>query len=87
MQVEETPMDENEDVITSLGILDLEDGNNRLLVHFISCYFYFSSIYFLKFDACVCQSCIQFVVLFGCHRSCPSDYSIGLHPRNWIWCT
>jgi len=30
MQVEETPMDENEDIITSLGILDLEDGNNML---------------------------------------------------------
>jgi hypothetical protein len=30
LEMEETLMNENEDVITSLGLLDLENGNNRL---------------------------------------------------------
>jgi hypothetical protein len=35
-------MDKYEDVIVSLGLLDLEDDNNRLLIHFISYYLHFS---------------------------------------------
>jgi hypothetical protein len=30
MEMEKTLLDENEDVIASLGLLDLEDNNNRL---------------------------------------------------------
>jgi hypothetical protein len=30
MEMEEILMDENEDVIVSLGLLDLKDGNNKI---------------------------------------------------------
>jgi hypothetical protein len=38
MKMKKNVMDKYEDVIVSLRLLDLEDDNNRLLVHFISCY-------------------------------------------------
>jgi ssDNA-specific exonuclease RecJ len=56
MKIEKTLMDKYEDVIVSLRLLDLEDDNNRLLVHFISCYLHFSIIFFFNFDVHVCQS-------------------------------
>jgi hypothetical protein len=48
MEMEEILMDENEDVIVSLGLLDSKDGNNKLEVHFILCYLHLSSIFFLQ---------------------------------------
>jgi ssDNA-specific exonuclease RecJ len=41
MKMEKTLMDKYEDVIVSLQLLGLEDDNNRLLTHFISCYLHF----------------------------------------------
>jgi hypothetical protein len=44
MKMEKTLMKENKDVIASLGLLDLEDNNNRLLVDFIFSSFFSSSL-------------------------------------------
>jgi hypothetical protein len=62
MVMEETLMDENEDVIASLGLLELNESNNMVYVSFISfflffCFFFiFQVSFFFKFDGCVCQS-------------------------------
>ncbi len=45
LEMEETLMNENEDVIASLGLLDLENGNNRLQID----KFYFLSFASFKF--------------------------------------
>ncbi len=45
LEMEETLMNENEDVIASLGLLDLENGNNRLQID----KFYFLSLASFKF--------------------------------------
>jgi hypothetical protein len=54
MVMEETLMDENEDVIASLGLLELNESNNMVYVSFIFVFlffcfiFHFSSLFFLQ---------------------------------------
>jgi hypothetical protein len=52
MEMEETLMNENEDVIASLGLLDLGNGNNRLYINNL----YFLSLASFNFDSHVCHN-------------------------------
>jgi hypothetical protein len=46
--MEKTLLDENEDVIASFGLLDLEDNNNRFYIHLISYYLHLSNKFSLQ---------------------------------------
>jgi hypothetical protein len=44
-KMDESLMDENEDVIASFGFLDMDENNYKVYVNFVSCFFYFSSFF------------------------------------------
>jgi hypothetical protein len=72
-------MKENKDVIISLGLLDLEDNNNRLLVNFI-----FSSIFstslmpmFVKVEVDVFNLLFLVVISLGVRLEWPCPKNIN----------
>jgi hypothetical protein len=48
MEVEETLMDENENVIASHGFLVLDENNNRVYVSFDYYFLHLSNLFFLE---------------------------------------
>jgi len=60
----------------TIGLLELDESNNRIQMSFVfvSCIFFVP--YFFKFDGHVCQSWSNQCVVFNCHRSldwCPKQ--------------
>jgi hypothetical protein len=68
MEMEKTLMDDNEKVIASLGLLEVDEGQNKVwglnfLFFFVLCHFFFvfciSMFFFSKFYVTICvSSCI-----------------------------
>jgi hypothetical protein len=48
MEIEETPMDGNEDVIASHVFLVLDENNNRVYISFDYYFLHFSNLFFLE---------------------------------------
>ncbi len=60
MDMKKTLMEKNEDVIASLGLIKLNENNNRFLAIFFFFFFFLVSCIFqvfslFKLDCCVCQ--------------------------------
>ncbi len=57
MKMDESLMDENEDVIASFGFLDMDENNYNVYVNFVSCFFVsFKFFFFSKFGFHVHQN-------------------------------
>ncbi len=74
MKMEKTLMKENKDVIASLGLLDLEDNNNRLLVDF-----FFSSLMlmFVKVEVDAFNLLFLVVISLGVRLEWPCPENIS----------